>query len=271
MAMAPDPAEFTDVRLTHDRGVATVTIDRPEVLNALRSRTIEELIAAFESVAADPGVGVVVLRGAGERAFCVGGDQRELVSTLDDAGWQALAGRLRDLFAAVRRCPKPVLAAVHGWCVGGGHELHCFCDLTIATGSARFGQVGARVGGAPIFAARLLPRLVGEKRAREVLFLCRTYDAAQARELGLVNQVVPDGELDRVVAEVCQELLAKSPSVLRALKLGVNVDDVLSDAYLPLLVESLRGFFGSAEHAEAVRAFAEKREPDFSAFRGGAA
>lgn len=261
--------KYTDVQFRREAGVATVTIDRPEVLNALRTRTIEELIEAFEIAGADPTVGVVVLRGAGERAFCVGGDQKELVSTLDDTGWLVLAARLRDLFATVRRCPKPVIAAVHGWCVGGGHELHCFCDLTVATASAKFGQVGARVGGAPIFAARLLPRLIGEKRAREVLFLCRTYSAGQAQEFGLVNQVVPDGELDRAVGDMCQELLTKSPTVLRALKLGVNVDDVLSDAYLPLLVESLRGFFGSPEHLAAVTAFAEKREPDFSPFRGG--
>jgi dihydroxynaphthoic acid synthetase len=260
-------SDWTDILVDRDGGTTTITINRPEVLNALRPQTIAELTEAVTAADTDPTVGVVVLRGAGERAFCVGGDQKVLVSTLDRAGWLRLAAALRDLFAAIRRCGKPVIAAVHGWCVGGGHELHCFCDLTIATSSARFGQVGARVGGAPIFNTRLLPRLVGEKRAREILFLCDTYTAEQAREIGLVNRVVPDDQLDAAVAAMCQELLAKSPTVLRALKLGVNVDDVLSDAYLPLMVDSLAGFFGSPEQREATTAYAERRQPDFTPYR----
>ncbi|MEV7225545.1 enoyl-CoA hydratase-related protein [Polymorphospora sp. NPDC051019] len=258
---------YTDILVGHDGGTTTITINRPEVLNALRTETIGELTDAFTRADADPTVGVVVLRGAGERAFCVGGDQKVMVSALDRAGWLRLAGSLRDLFAAVRRCGKPVIAAVQGWCIGGGHELHCFCDLTIASASARFGQVGARVGGAPIFNTRLLPRLVGEKRAREILFLCDTYTADQAREIGLVNKVVPDDQLDAAVDAMCRDLLAKSPTVLRALKLGVNVDDVLSDAYLPLMVDSLAGFFGSPEQREATTAYAQKRQPDFSPYR----
>lgn len=259
--------EYTDVLTRHEAGVATIVINRPEVLNALRMRTIEELTAAITAADRDPEVGVVVLRGAGDRAFCVGGDQKEMVRTLDRAGWLELAGRLRDLLATIRRIGKPVIAAVHGWCVGGGHELHCFCDLTIATESSRFAQVGARVGGAPIFAVRLLPRLVGEKRAREMLYLCEQYTAEQAYQWGLVNRVVPDGELDAAVDQLCRDLLAKSPTVLRALKLGVNTDDVLSDSSLPLLVEALGGYFGSPEHQEATGAFAQRREPDFSRFR----
>ncbi|WP_433205673.1 enoyl-CoA hydratase-related protein [Dactylosporangium sp. CS-047395] len=258
---------YTDILFGTAGGVATITINRPEALNALRLETIDELTSAVLAAGADPEIGVVVLRGAGGRAFCVGGDQKVMVSTLNRAGWYVLAGKLRDLFAAVRRCGKPVIAAVEGWCIGGGHELHCFCDLTIATESSRFGQVGARVGGAPVFATRLLPRLIGEKRAREVLFLCEQYTAAEALQFGLVNRVVPDGELDAAVARMCADLLAKSPSVLRALKLGVNVDDVLSDAFLPLLVESLADFFGSAEQREATGAYAAKRAPDFSPFR----
>jgi dihydroxynaphthoic acid synthetase len=259
--------DYTDLIVRHEGGVATIVINRPDVLNAMRLRTIDELTAAVTAADRDPEIGVVVLRGAGERAFCVGGDQKEMVGSLDRDGWIDLAGRLRDLFATIRRIGKPVIAAVSGWCVGGGHELHCFCDLTVATESSRFGQVGARVGGAPVFATRLLPRLVGEKRAREMLYLCEYYSAAQALEWGLVNRVVPDGDLDGAVDRLCRDLLAKSPTVLRALKLGVSADDVLSDSSLPLMVESLGGFFGSPEQREATGAFAERREPDFSPYR----
>lgn len=258
---------YTDLLVDHTAGVATIVINRPQVRNAMRLLTIDELTRAVHAAGRDPSVGVIVLRGAGGKAFSAGGDQKEMVSGLDRAGWLDLAARLRDLFVAVRRVGVPVIAAVEGWCVGGGHELHCFCDLTIATESSRFGQVGARVGGAPIFATRLLPRLVGEKRAKEMLYLCQSYTAAQALEWGLVNRVVPDGELDAAVTAMCRDLLAKSPTVLRALKQGVAADDVLSDAFLPLLAESLGGFFGSAEHREATTAFAQRRQPDFSAYR----
>lgn len=258
---------YEDIIVATAGGVATVTINRPESLNALRLLTVRELTDAIERADADPGTGVIVLRGAGERAFCVGGDQKVTVSQLDGAGWRQFAQALRGLFAAMRGSGKPVVAAVRGWCIGGGHELHCFADLTIAAESARFGQVGARTGGAPIFVTRLLPRLVGEKRAREILLMCEQYTAAQALDFGLVNKVVPDAEFEQALAGMCQSLLAKSPTVLRVLKLGIGADDVLGDETIPLMVESLASFFGSAEQREATTAFAQRREPDFSAFR----
>lgn len=258
---------YADIIFESADGIATITINRPAQLNALRSETVLELTDALRRADADAAVGVVVLRGTGRRAFCVGGDQKTLVSSLDERGWRSFAGQLRELFRTMRGIGKPVIAAVRGWCIGGGHELHCFADLTIADESARFGQVGARVGGAPIFVTQLLPRLVGEKKAREILFLCRQYTAREALEMGLINQVADDEGFDRALTELCAEVLTKSPTVLRALKLGVGTDDVIGDDVIPLMVEALASFFGSPEQREATLAFAEKREPDFMQFR----
>ena len=260
---------YSDVRYVVADGVATITIDRPDVLNALRLVTIAELTDAFERADADERVGVIVLTGAGERAFCVGGDQKELVSRLDADGWRDLAVKLKRLLATMRYATKPVIAAVRGWCIGGGHELHCFADLTIADETARFGQVGAKVGGAPIFVTRLLPRIVGEKRAREILYVCDQYTAAQALELGLVNRVVPAGQLETAVNELATTLLSRSPTVIRVLKHGISAEPVLDDEAIDEMVELLAPFFGSLEHVEATSAFRERREPDFSRFRGG--
>jgi len=259
--------KYEDILYTEAAGVATLTINRPEVLNAMRLVTIAELTAAFHRADANQSVGVIVLRGAGDRAFCVGGDQKTMVSSLDGPGWRVLARALRELFATMRGTTKPVIAAVRGWCIGGGHELHCFADLTIADENARFGQVGARVGGAPIFVTRLLPRIIGEKRAREMLLLCEQYSAEQALAMGLINKVVPGAEFDDAVDRLCADLLAKSPTILRTLKLAVSADDVLGDDVVPMVVESLVPFFGSAEQREATTAFSERRAPDFSAFR----
>ena len=258
---------YQDILFDCASGVATITINRPEALNALRTETVAELTDAFLRADADRSVGVVVLRGAGTRAFCVGGDQKSLVSSLDEDGWRQLARGLRTLFSTMRGIGKPVIAAVRGWCIGGGHELHCFADLTIAHEDARFGQVGAKVGGAPIFITRLLPRLIGEKRAREILYLCRQYTASEALSMGLINQMVQGPDFDAAVDELCREILAKSPTILRALKLGVSGEDVLGDDVIPLMVESLAGFFGSPEQREATTAYAEKREPNFMKFR----
>ena len=258
---------YEDILYREAAGVATLTINRPDVLNAMRLITIAELTDAFRRADANRSIGVIVLRGAGEWAFCVGGDQKTMVSTLDGDGWRVLARALRELFATMRGTTKPVIAAVRGWCIGGGHELHCFADLTIADEGARFGQVGARVGGAPIFVTRLLPRIVGEKRAREILMLCEQYSAAQALEMGLINKVVPGAEFDEAVDRLCADLLAKSPAILRTLKLAVSADDVLGDDVIPMVVESLVPFFGSAEQREATTAFSERRAPDFGPFR----
>jgi dihydroxynaphthoic acid synthetase len=260
---------YTDIRYDAADGVATITINRPQVLNALRSTTVRELTQAFVRADEDVTVGVVVLTGAGDRAFSVGGDQKELVSQLDAQGWRTAARELRDLFAAMRGIGKPVIAAVRGYAIGGGHELHCFADLTLADENARFGQVGARVGGAPIYITRLLPKLVGEKKAREIVMLCEQYSAREALEMGLVNRVAAAGTLDALVKQTCQDLLAKSPTVLRVLKTAISAENVLGDDVIPMIVESLASYFGSPEQREATTAFAEKRQPDFTSFRGG--
>jgi dihydroxynaphthoic acid synthetase len=259
---------YTDILYDTAGGVATITINRPQVLNALRSATVRELTQAFLRADQDPAVGVVVLTGTGERAFSVGGDQKELVSQLDAQGWRTAARELRDLFATMRGIGKPIVAAVRGYAIGGGHELHCFADLTLADENARFGQVGAKVGGAPIYLTRLLPKIVGEKKAREIVMLCEQYSAREALEMGLVNKVAPAGSLDDLVKRTCQELLAKSPTVIRVLKTAISAENVLGDDVIPMIVESLASYFGSAEHREATTAFAEKRQPDFGSFRG---
>lgn len=260
---------YTDIRYDTGGGIATITINRPDVLNALRSTTVRELTDAFLRADDDGGIGVVVLTGAGERAFCVGGDQKEFVSQLDGQSWRIAARELRDLFATMRGIGKPIVAAVRGYAIGGGHELHCFADLTVADEHARFGQVGARVGGAPIYITRLLPKIVGEKKAREIVMLCEQYSAREALDMGLINRVAPAGTLDDVVERLCQDLLAKSPTVLRVLKKAIGAENVLGDDVIPMIVESLASFFGSPEQREATTAFAEKRQPDFSRFRSG--
>jgi dihydroxynaphthoic acid synthetase len=260
---------YTDIVVGTADGITTITINRPEVLNALRSQTVRELTDAFLRADDDPSVGVVVLTGAGERAFSVGGDQKELVSQPDAQGWRVAARELRDLFATMRGIGKPIIAAVRGYAIGGGHELHCFADLTIADENARFGQVGAKVGGAPIYITRLLPKLVGEKKAREIMFLCEQYSAQEALDMGLINRIAPAGTLDDAVARMAADLLAKSPTVIRTLKKAVSAENVLGDDVIPMIVESLTSFFGSAEQREATTAFAEKRQPDFAPFRSG--
>jgi dihydroxynaphthoic acid synthetase len=258
---------FTDIIYDEADGIATITINRPDELNALRTTTVAELIEAFRCADDDPTVGVAILTGAGDRAFCVGADQKELVSKLDAQGWRAIARDLRDLFATMRGLGIPIIAAVKGWCIGGGHELHCFADLTVADDNARFGQVGAKVGGAPIYMTRLLPKIVGEKKAREILFLCEQYSAAEALEMGLINRIAPAGTLDDVVEKMARDLLAKSPTVLRILKTAIGTEDVIGDDVIPMIVESLASFFGSPEQREATTAFAEKREPNYQQFR----
>jgi 1,4-dihydroxy-2-naphthoyl-CoA synthase len=233
----------------------------------LRPQTVAELISAFKAANADPTIGVMVLRGEGERAFCVGGDQKTTVSQLGPVGFREFCYALLELFRTMRGGGKPIIAAVRGWCIGGGHELHCFADLTLADETACFGQVGAKVGGAPLFVTRLLPRIVGEKKAREILYLCKRYTAQEALDMGLVNEVVAADDFEDAINRMTDELLAKSPTVLRAMKMGISTDDVLADDVVPLLIELLAPFFGSPEQREATTAFAEKREPDFNQFR----
>jgi naphthoate synthase len=260
--------EWTDVRYEVERGLAWVTIDRPERMNAFRAHTIDELIRAFKRAWADHAVGVVCLTGSGDRAFCSGGDQKQRQETGDYGPSESGLFEVETLHRLIRDIPKPVIAAVNGVAVGGGHVLHVLCDLTLAAEHARFGQAGPRVGSFDAgFGSAYLARILGEKRAREVWYLCRLYDARTMERWGLVNAVVPAADLRDEVRRWADEMLSKSPTALRVLKHSFNADSesiagigALSFAHLDLFVES-------PEAREGVAAFAEKREPDFSRFR----
>ena len=259
--------EWSDIRYETGEGIAKVTIDRPEVRNAFRPKTVIELGRAFELARDDPTIGVVVLTGEGPDAFCSGGDQRVRGDDgyVDELG----IGRLNvlDLQIQMRRLPKPIVAMVAGYAIGGGHVLHLCCDLTIAADNARFGQAGPRVGSFDAgYGINLLARQVGEKRAKEVWFLCRQYDAETALAWGLVNAVVPLAELEETTVAWCRELLEKSPLALRLLKAGANADlDGLAG------VQQLAGdatllYYMTEEAQEGRDAFTGKRTPDFSRF-----
>jgi naphthoate synthase len=267
--------EWTDIRYEVAEGIAKITIDRPEVHNAFRPETVVELSQAFERAREDTEVGVVILTGAGEKAFCSGGDQRVrgdsgYVTGAGDAGAPALAvGRFHvtDLHVQIRRLPKPVVAMVAGWAIGGGHVLHVVCDLTIAADNARFGQTGPKVGSFDGgFGASVLSRLVGPKKAKEIWFLCRQYDAAQALEMGLVNTVVP---LDRLEAETvgwCREMLALSPFALRLLKASFHAEEDGLAGIQQLAHDTNLLFYMSEEAQEGRNAYREKRPPEFDRF-----
>ncbi len=260
--------EFTDVGYEVDRGLAWITIDRPDRRNAFRARTVDELIFAFKTAWADRGVGVVALTGAGERAFCAGGDQKQRQETGDYGPSETGLFEIEALHRVIRELPKPVIAAVNGVAIGGGHVLHVVCDLTIAADHARFGQAGPRVGSFDAgFGSAYLARILGDKRAREVWYLCRQYDAATMERWGLVNRVVPLAELRDEVRSWADEMLALSPTALRVLKHSFNADSESISGIGTLSFDSLELFLGTAEAREGVAAFSEKRPPDFSKFR----
>jgi naphthoate synthase len=260
--------EYEDIHYETGDGIAKVTIDRPDVLNAFRPQTLIEVSAALEVAREDPEVGVVVLTGAGERAFCAGGDQ----TVRGDTGYMpegASVGRFHvtDLQVQMRRLPKPVVAMVAGYAVGGGHVLHVCCDLTIAADNATFGQSGPRVGSWDGgFGASLLRDLVGTKKAKEVWLLCRQYDAAEALEMGLVNAVVPLERLEAETVAWCREMLALSPFALRLVKAGFNAHEDGYAGIQQLAHDANLLFYASEEAAEGREAFKEKRSPDFSKF-----
>jgi naphthoate synthase len=258
---------FEDVRYESSEGIAKVTIDRPEVRNAFRPRTTRELMAAFELARDDPAIGVVILTGQGDEAFSSGGDQRIRGDDgyVDERG----IGRLNvlDLQIQIRRFPKPVIAMVAGYAIGGGHVLHLCCDLTIAADNARFGQTGPRVGSFDGgYGIGLLARQIGEKRAKEVWFLCRQYDAATALDWGLVNAVVPLAELEETTLGWCRELLEKSPLALRLLKSGYHAGIDGLAGVQQLAGDATLLYYMSEEAQEGRDAFRERREPDFSRF-----
>jgi len=263
----PRPA-LEDVAYEVEDGLAWVTIDRPERYNAFRAQTVDELIGCFKRAWADPSVGVICLTGAGDKAFSTGGDQKQRAESGDYGPSAYGLFEVEQLHRIIRAVPKPVIAAVNGYAIGGGHVLHVLCDLTIAAEHARFGQSGPRVGSFDAgFGTSYLARVIGEKRAREVWFLCRQYDAATAAQWGLVNAVVPLGELRAEVRRWADEMLALSPTALRFLKQSFNADSEHMAGVASLAFTGLHQFEGSAEASEGVAAFAEKRAPDFGAYR----
>ncbi len=259
---------FEDIRFekTAD-GIAKITINRPEVRNAFRPLTVKELLEAFDLAHEDPDVGVIILTGAGDLAFCSGGDQK----VRGHAGYIGSDGVPRlnvlDLQKKIRGLPKPVVAMVAGYAIGGGHVLHVVCDLTIAADNARFGQTGPKVGSFDGgLGSSYLARIVGQKKAREIWFLCRQYDAAQALEMGLVNAVVPLAELEAETLKWCREILEHSPLALRCLKSALNADCDGQMGLLDLAGNATLLYYMSEEAKEGKTAFVEKRKPDFSKF-----
>jgi naphthoate synthase len=268
--------DYTDIRYEKgggpDEGIAKITIARPEVRNAFRPETVVEISHALERAREDSRVGVVILTGEGPLAFCSGGDQRVRGDTgylTDDEAGRAGMGRFHvtDLHIQIRRLPKPVVAMVAGYAVGGGHVLHLMCDLTIAAENARFGQTGPRVGSFDGgFGASLLANTVGVKKAKEIWFLCRQYDARQALEMGLVNTVVPLERLEEETVRWCREMLALSPFALRLLKASFNAAEDGLAGIQQLAHDANLLFYGSEEAREGREAYKSKRKPDFSQF-----
>jgi naphthoate synthase len=264
--------EFDDILYEKGEGIAKVTINRPEVRNAFRPQTLAELRDAFARARDDLDVGTIIFTGAGDEAFCSGGDQRirgDDGYIGDDEVAQHGVGRLDvgDLHVQIRRTPKPVVAMVAGYAVGGGHILHLVCDLTIAADNARFGQTGPRVGSFDGgFGAALLARNVGVKRAKEVWFLCRLYTAEEAREMGLVNAVVPVAELERETVAWCREMSALSPLALRLLKASFNAAEDGLTGLQQLSHDATLLFYMTEEGQEGRNAYVEGRRPDFSKF-----
>lgn len=269
--------EFEDIKYEKAEGIAKITINRPEVRNAFRPQTIREMQRALEDAREDPETGVVVLTGEGPDAFCSGGDQR----VRGDAGYLdapedprrtpggASVGRfdVTDLHVQIRRCPKPVVAMVAGYAVGGGHVLHVICDLTIAAENARFGQVGPKVGSFDGgYGASVLSQLMGPKRAKEMWFLNRMYDADEAYGMGLVNKVVPLRDLESETIAWCREMLERSPFALRLLKASFHAHEDGFAGIQQLAHDANLLFYGSEEAQEGRDAYKEKRRPDFSRF-----
>jgi naphthoate synthase len=264
--------DYTDIRYEKSSpptpGIAKITIDRPEVRNAFRPETLIEISDALERAREDTGIGVIILTGEGPHAFCSGGDQRVRGDTGYVAGGHSV-GRFHvtDLHIQIRRLPKPVVAMVAGYAIGGGHVLHLVCDLTIAADNARFGQTGPRVGSFDGgYGASLLSRLVGPKKAKEFWFLCRQYDARQALEMGLVNTVVPLERLEQETVDWCREMLALSPFALRLVKASFNADEDGLAGIQQLAHDANLLFYASDEAKEGREAYKAKRKPDFAKF-----
>jgi 2-ketocyclohexanecarboxyl-CoA hydrolase len=258
--------EYEDILYEVNDGVATITINRPDKYNAFRGQTCEELIHAFNRAGWDKSIGVIVLTGAGDKSFCTGGDQSAHAGAYDGRGTIGLP--IEEVQTVIRDVPKPVIARVQGYAVGGGNVLATLCDLTIASDRAQFGQVGPKVGSVdPGFGTAFLAQVVGEKRAREMWYLCRRYTAQQAYEMGLVNVVVPHDELDGEVATWCAELMERSPTALAIAKRSFNAATESFRGLASLGMQSLALYYDTEESKEGVRAFQEKRKPDFRKYQ----
>ncbi len=254
--------DYEDILFEVSDGVATIAINRPEKLNAFRARTVEELIDSFQRAGWDKQVGVIVLTGTGERAFSTGGDQSAHAGSYDGRGTIGLP--IDELQAVIRNVPKPVIAKVRGYAIGGGNVLALICDLTIASEGAVFGQVGPAMGSVdPGYGTAYMTRVIGEKRARELWYLCRRYSAAQALAMGMANAVVPDAELDAEVARWCAEILAKSPTALAIAKRSLQAAADPPAGLGAMGMETLALYYDTAESREGAAAFREKRKPDF--------
>jgi 2-ketocyclohexanecarboxyl-CoA hydrolase len=259
--------QYGDILYDKKGGVAWITINRPETRNAFRTRTVHELTDAFVDARFDPEIGVVVLTGAGDKAFCSGGDQKER----GGGGYAKDKERPMNvdaLHTAIRHCPKPVIAMVNGFAIGGGHVLHVLCDLSIAADTAVFGQTGPRVGSVDAgYGTGYLARVVGEKKAREIWYMCRQYSAQDALQMGLVNKVVPFKDLRAEVEQWCQELLDKSPTALRLAKQSFNIDSEQRGGVAEFASSALNMYYQTEEAMEGRNAFVEKRPVDFRKFR----
>ena len=269
------PVEWTSVSGYEDilfeksaEGIAKITINRPEVRNAFRPRTVTEMIRAMDDIRDDEKIGVVIFTGAGTEAFCSGGDQR----VRGTGGYVGSDGVPRlnvlDLQMRIRYLPKPVVAMVAGYAIGGGHVLHLVCDLTIAADNARFGQTGPRVGSFDAgFGSSYMARIVGQKKAREIWYLCRQYDAKEALDMGLVNTVVPLAELESTTIQWCREMLQQSPTALRFLKMAMNADCDGQAGMMAFAGSATLMYYTTDEGREGKEAFLEKRPPDFTNFK----
>lgn len=272
MELTDIKTNLTDILYEKTNGIAKITMNRPEVYNAFRGRTIQELIWAFRDAWDDNKIGVVILTGAGEKAFCTGGDQK---TKAEEGGYDYNGGlgggmglEVETLHGLIRNIPKPVIAAVNGYAIGGGHVLHVICDLTIASETAKFGQSGPKVGSYDAgYGSAYLARVVGEKKAREIWYLCEQYTAEEGKEFGLVNKVVPAEQLQQAAEEWALKILQKSPTALKMLKYSFNADSASIHGISQLAMGSLAMFYNTEESNEGKNAFLEKRPVDFNQFR----
>jgi 2-ketocyclohexanecarboxyl-CoA hydrolase len=257
---------YQDILFDVDRGVATIAINRPDKYNAFRAKTCEELIDAFQRAGYDRSIGVIVLTGAGDKAFCTGGDLSGHEGAYDGRGVIGLP--LEEMQAVIRDVPKPVIARVQGYAIGGGHVLALLCDLTIASDTAVFGQVGPKMGSVdPGFGTAYMARCIGEKKAREVWYLCRRYSASEALAIGLCNTVVPNDRLDAEVRAWCDEILEKSPTALALAKRSFNADTASIAGIASLGLQAVGVFYTTEESKEGIDAFKEKRKPEFRKYQ----